>query len=137
MNVFATSKNSQDVRADQQCLASYPINPLSWQTKTLPKIYAGVEVIKLKNEIVLTFTKNTDFNYHHTFVKHSINPSHKYRLTGKIRAENLTSATGACLEIQDIRGFKKLDGIDLHIEFSVRQIGILLSWTFSPCTMLR
>lgn len=102
-NLRATSDRVEQSPADEAKAVSYPLPPEIWHIRHC----SGVKVTKTPKEIRLDFTSNEDINYYHTKVTRAVEPTHKYRLTGKIKAENLTSASGACLEIQDSRGWKK------------------------------
>jgi len=102
-NVQATTDEIQLVNTDAWEITSQTIDAKSW--KVFPVL--GVHVSKSVNEISVDFTGNKDINYHHAKVVQSIKPNHRYRLKGKMKAEELFSASGACLEVQDIRGLEK------------------------------
>lgn len=75
---------------------------VDWNIKPI----AGVTVSQDVDSVNIEFIDAGDVNYHHTRIRSiDINPSHNYRLTGKLKTEDLTSMNGVSLEVQDERGW--------------------------------
>ena len=53
----------------------------------------------------IVFDGTTDVNYSHVTQHISVNPGASYRLSGYIRTAEITTASGAQLEVQDARGW--------------------------------
>ncbi|MFK5895094.1 MAG: alpha-L-arabinofuranosidase C-terminal domain-containing protein [Pseudomonadota bacterium] len=81
----------------------------SFKAKDWSNIYDpfGVSTEIKSNEVVVTFKGSKDPNYYHTKLNHiAIEATHRYKLSGKISLEKLSSTEGLYLEIQDQRGWK-------------------------------
>jgi|GEM_PF-444730 len=68
----------------------------------------GASTQKKTKEIIVRFKGNKDPNYYHASLNRiDIKPDHQYRLTAKMKVDNITSSEGVYLEIQDQRGWKE------------------------------
>lgn len=89
---------------------NYQIRPDDWKTnkfRQLLTLSIPVKATINENTYLLTFSADKDINYYHTEFSQIIDPDRRYRLTGKIKTEDLTSASGVYLSVQDSRGWKK------------------------------
>jgi len=101
--VKATIDTAKYENSDPPKVVLSTITPDAWKVRYKP----GVKVTKSSEEIMLVFADSQGNRYHHASVTRSIQPTHKYRLSGKIKVEGLTPKAGAFMEVRDIRGRKK------------------------------
>lgn len=65
-----------------------------------------VEVNLHEDPISIEFSEDIDPNYFHTYINNiSIDPTHSYRLSGKLKATDITSGNSVFLQAQDVRGW--------------------------------
>lgn len=86
------------------------IGPDDWKTNKFRQLLSWSIPVKStidEEAYILTFSADKDINYYHTVFSQIIDPDRRYRLTGKIKTEKLTSASGVYLSVQDSRGWKK------------------------------
>lgn len=109
-----------EVKADGYDAAQYrPIKALFTKLKTGTllkenllggnwKISAaeGVKAAEKDGILELEFLDRT-YNYYHSQKQAQVEPNAYYKLSGYIKAENLTAEPGVCLEAQDARGWTK------------------------------
>lgn len=84
-----------------------------------------------EGDLIFLFNTNDDLNYYHTMSSADIRHGKRYRVSAKLKAIELETLQGVCLEVQDARGFNKVkwakrthevvgktEWIPVHVDFN-------------------
>jgi len=74
-----------------------------WEIGTIE----GIDAESRNGTLKVNFINPMKFNYYHAIKKTKVEPATYYKLSGYIRVEQLEADPGACLEVQDGRGWSK------------------------------